>query len=79
MFEKEQDVPTPAKECSYKIVDPEQKVEVKLEGVKVNEEDREMEHSNSESLTHFSQSQQGKIEIHSTVGWTYANLRDFRI
>ena len=69
----------PTLQCTYKEVGPEQNEAVKSEEVEMNVEERESHQSNSESLTYFSHAKAGKIEIHSTVGWTYPSQRTPRV
>jgi hypothetical protein len=76
MFDKE-DATAPLKICSYREINPEPAPRPPQDEVKVNEEEREEEHSKGgESFTDFSLLQWSKIEIHSTIGWKYPSQAD---
>jgi hypothetical protein len=79
MFDREFPITVPQVECTYQEITPDQKGIVKSEEARIMALEKDSEHSNSESLTHFSHGQTNKIEIHSTIGWTYATQGGVRV
>jgi hypothetical protein len=74
MFDRDSTASAPAIQCSYKEVAPEDRAHFRSLEVKINEEDRESDNSSGDNATHFSHVQPNKIEVHSTIGWTYMAL-----
>lgn len=74
MFDRESTGSHPAIQSSYREVAAEEKGQLRSIEVKINEEDRESDNSSGDNATHFSHAQPNKIEVHSTIGWTYMAL-----